>query len=515
MHATTSPRVLIVGAGPAGLFAAGELARHGVAARLVERQPTPHQEARATVLQPAILEVLGRAGALDRFLEVGMPIRRVRIAGPGFAPIALATLAGIDCPYEYQLALPQWLTERLLTAHLEALGGTVERGVEVLAIEDGPDALAVTLRHADGTDEQVAVDHLLGAGGAHSITRQSMQGRLEGETYGGQFIAADVRAGLAGEPEESRLFLGPDGLLMLAPLPDERFIMFVSVDAAVTAPPDEAELAALVDQRLGRAAGIHDVRWSSRFRMHKRLSSRLAGPRRFLLGDAGHLSSPIAGEGLNSALLDAADIAWKLALVLHGAARPTLLDSYAIERSLADHHVLDVSDATHRNVMDMVAVLAAGGLPVPAVPDPVRDLAFQQSRAMLDISYAGSPLVGEHGAGEGASPRPGARFPERSRLSGTGHHLLAFGPAELDPLRDRWSGQLAIIDGAVAGFDAARAGVPDGGLVLVRPDGMIGFRAGAADAAGMAALDAHLASYLVPGDAGMAGPGSADRAIRL
>ena len=77
--------------------------------------------------------------------------------------------------------------------------------------------------------------------------------------------------------------------------------------------------------------------------MHKRVVERLSDGRRFLLGDAAHMSSPLGGEGLNSALMDAADIAWKLALVVRGAAKPSLLDSYAIERGLADRHVLEVS----------------------------------------------------------------------------------------------------------------------------------------------------------------------------
>jgi 6-methylpretetramide 4-monooxygenase / 4-hydroxy-6-methylpretetramide 12a-monooxygenase len=217
------------------------------------------------------------------------------------------------------------------------------------------------------------------------------------------------------------------------------------------------------------------------------------------MGDAAHLSSPIGGEGLNSALMDAADIAWKLALVVRGEALRSLLDAYAIERQLADRHVLEVSDMLHRGAL---ALAAAATAPAPP-PDPARILALARARAMLDVSYAGSPLVGEHPGTDAAppgslpGPRPGERFPERIRLTGTRHALLLFGAgAPPDPFRRRWRDLVAMED--AAGFDAARSGVPAGGALLVRPDGFIGYRLAQAGEAGFAALDAHLASYLAP-----------------
>ncbi len=121
---------------------------------------------------------------------------------------------------------------------------------------------------------------------------------------------------------------------------------------------------------------------------------------------------------------------------------------------------------------------------------------------MLDVSYAGSPLVGEHlgpGVPYQGRPAPGERFPDRLQLTGALHHLLVFGEAAaLDRFRSRWEALVSAEDGAFMGLDAARAGVRDGGAVLVRPDGFVGFRIAPADAVGIKALDAHLASYLVP-----------------
>lgn len=491
MSNSDSPTVLIVGAGPAGLFAACELLRHGVKPRIVERRAAPHREARGTVLQPAVLAHLERAGLIEPFLRAGVRIARLQLLGPGLREILSDDFAEAGGAYPFQCALPQWRTETILRAHLQSLGLEIEFATEVKSIEDRPDGLRVTLE-AGGRSEIVTMAYVLGAGGGHSVTRHSMQEHLGGETYDGRYWVADAKVSLPCPAECARLVVGPAGFVLLAPLPDDRRLIFVNRDDTDRRPelPSAAELGALLDQRTCVEVGLSDLGWVSPFRMHKRVVERLSDGRRFLLGDAAHLSSPLGGEGLNAALMDASDIAWKLSLVMRGAAKPSLLDSYAIERGLADRHVLDVSDEVHAAVMGLVATYADGRLPEVPVADPAEDAAAGRRRLMLDVSYAGSVLVG---------PSSGERFPACNRLRGTGHHLIVFGKAgHLDRIRVRWGTLVSIVDASEAGFAAAEAGVPDGGAVLVRPDGFVGFRAAPVDAETMAALDAHLSRYLIP-----------------
>ncbi len=495
--------VLIVGAGPAGLFAACELARHGVKPRIVERRLAPHHETRGTALQPAVLDIIDRAGLIEPFLSAGVHVKHSELMGPGMRQIMSADFGGVGCRYEFQCSQPQWQTEQILRDHLAARGVKVEYGAEVTSIDPAPETVRVTLDVA-GRTEVVEPRYLLGAGGGHSITRRSMSEHLAGETYGGRYVVADVKLGLAIPPETARVVVGAQGFVLFAPLPEDRWLIFISRDPADARddPPAAAELGAMVNAWVGADVDVSDLRWVSYFKMHRREAESLGDGRRFLLGDAGHMSSPLGGEGINAAFMDAADIAWKLALVVRGAAKSPLLASYAIERGMADRHALEVSNDIHGHIVALVAAYRDGGgardLP-PSTADEIVSAA--RRRSMLDVSYAGSPLVGQAGA-TAAQPEPGVRFPANLGLRGTRHHLLVFGKTPgLDRMLARWDGLVTIVDGSADGFDAAAAGAPGGGAVLVRPDGFIGFRAAPADAKTMAALDAHLASYLIPAGA--------------
>ena len=493
--------VLIIGAGPSGLFAAAELARRGVDVRIVERQARPHREARATAIQPGTLELLDSIGLLPPFLDASERVRCSRLYGPGMSELGATSYEAIDCRCPFQCSLPQYETQRILEAHLASLGGAVERGVTATRVEADAEGALVDLVHAGGGVETVRPGVVIGAGGAHSVTRHSMSEPLEGATYRGHFLVADIAMRAPLPRDEAGVVCGPEGLLLLAPLPGGRWISFQDLKEEVEA-VSAADVVARVQVRLGGSYRPTDVAWSATFRMHRRIVARLADGRRFLIGDAAHLSSPFGGEGLNAGLHDGYDLAWKLALVLRGRARRSLLDGYAVERRIADRHVLDVSDQVHRAVVDVADAVRQGREVPAAVVDPAAAALLRDARAMIDIDYAGSPLVADcdrSGAGI-AGPHPGQRYPDWTRLGGTSHHVLVFGPvrdaASLARLGRRWSGLVQVsVD---PGLDPVRAGLPAGGVLLIRPDGHVGFRSRSAEATALTALDRHLGSYLIP-----------------
>ena len=500
-----STEVLIIGAGPSGLFAAVELARHGVRARVVEREPGPHTQARATAIQPGTLEIFARAGVVDRALAQSEHLRFARLFDAQLRPVSELAFAGAGCPWEFQCSLPQWRTEQILADRVSELGGTVERGVEAVSVRQRADGVLIGLKRADGTAEAVEVGWVIGAGGAHSVTRESMAETLAGTTYPGTSLVASgiMECGLP--RDGGALIASPEGYVLLVPLPGGQWLTFVGdLDEGeagrLASDPGTAAVAAIVERRVGQGIRVREVEWAAPFRMHRRLVPQLADGRWFLLGDAGHLSSPFGGEGLNSGIHDASNLAWKLALELRGRGRPGLLESFAAERLAADRHVLVVSDRLHQLAYRSVESARTGFVPAP--PTQAEVAAMVQSRSMLDVSYSGSSLVGEYPAGTRTpmSPAPGDRYPDRAALTGTGHHLLLFGGADdmgIERLRRRWRGLVEISDAA---GDPRRAGLAADGAVLVRPDGHIGFRA-PADSAGLGALDSHLDSYLIPADA--------------
>ncbi len=489
--------VLIIGAGPSGLFAAGELARHGVSARLIERLPTPHLQSRATSVQPSTLEMFARIGLLESFIQNSVILRRAVVTDGSFRTLSSSTLDGMDTPYSFKCSLPQFKTEELLDQHLQSLGGSVERGVRAGSIELQDQGSRVVLEHSDGRREEVFARYVIGAGGAHSPVRGALHEHLEGKTYPLRYLVADIAGDIPFEPGCMAVIVSGNGIAFYAALPGNRGLVIVDrPDGPIQETPSREELLAALRLHLEKVPEISDIRWASYFHTHRRIAPKFGDGRRFLVGDAAHICSPFGGTGLNAGLHDAADIAWKLALVLKGWALPSLLDSYNEERIHVANQILSMTDAAHLGYYQMVSQMAAGEKN-PHLPTNEKQI----SPSLLDVSLGESRLVGCHPAAGSTenTNSPGQRFRDRTLLRGKAHHLVTFkGKRNTDPdprvfLR-RWGRLIQVSDASSLRPDLpSRVGMDEGGAMLIRPDGYIGYRADPWNEAAMQALDSHLA----------------------
>jgi 2-polyprenyl-6-methoxyphenol hydroxylase-like FAD-dependent oxidoreductase len=407
------PQVLIVGAGPVGMTVASELARYGVSVRIVDKAAQRTDKSKALVLWSRTLELLDRGPrASAPFVEAGFKALAVNFVANDGKLMGHVAMDSVKSPYPYGLMLPQSETERLLEERLSGLGVTVERQVEVLGYKNTEDGIEAVLRHADGRQESLLSDWLLGCDGAHSVVRHVLGVPFAGETLNSDWMLADVH--MRGYPfpdSEASVYWHKDGAFVIFPISPGRYRVLADLPVTSDAVPPEPSLEqvqAVIDQRGPGGMTAFDPIWLAGFRINGRKVSDYRFGRVFLLGDAAHVHSPAGGQGMNTGMQDAFNLAWKLALVIRGACGEHLLDSYSPERSQVGDEVLKaaarltaigtVKNYVLQSIRDLVGHFAFGLAPVQH--------AFADSMTEVAIGYPDSPL---NGSGLQGGPRPGDR----------------------------------------------------------------------------------------------------------
>jgi 2-polyprenyl-6-methoxyphenol hydroxylase-like FAD-dependent oxidoreductase len=548
--------VLVVGAGPTGLVLAIELCRHGVPCRIIDQNRERSATSKAIGIHSRTLEVFESLGILDRFLASGRKVHGFN-AHAGGKRIVHITFDELEAPYPFVLALPQSETERLLGEHLAALGVQVERCKKLTGLTVRSDHVEAEISDlASGTISRSIHPYAVGADGAHSTVRKALEIPFEGEPFDEDFMLADVSIDSDLPQDETHVFLAPEGTVGWIPLPEEGRCRLI-VDLPGHLPPapvleDMDQCLALFQQWLDRRAGpgirISKPSWISHFRIQSRIVPRYRSGRAFLAGDAAHIHSPAGGQGMNTGIQDAFNLAWKLGLILRGRAAEAVLDSYQAERR-------PIAAVTVRGTEFATRVVTLRG----PVSQEIRNrlatfitgLEVVQARAMRTVSglannYRRSPIVREHrvsvlaanvaadrsteapSIGDwldfGSAPHAGDRAPDVEylpgnrlfeRCRGTAHQLFLFDGGAPTPAG--YAGFRAIVEAidrayrglveswivipgrampeALAGLERvifdekkllhARFGAGAECLYLVRPDGYVGYRSQPADKAAL------------------------------
>ncbi|MFF4957321.1 FAD-dependent monooxygenase [Streptomyces sp. NPDC001222] len=458
--------VLVTGAGPAGLTAATELVRRGVPVRCVDRAEGPSTLSKALGLWPRTVELIHRVGGRDLLATRALPQSQMRYYSDG------KVIANLRYrPATRPLICPQPDIEEVLRANLATVGGAVEWATELLGFEQLGDRVRARLRGPDGTEHEEEFAYLVGADGASSTVRGHLGVGFEGSTYELRFVVADVMVDTRFDHRMTHYFCSPRGILVACGLPDGRWRVFTSAPPGVT--QEDIDLAAvqrLVDERGPGGIRLRDPDWISVFNVHARHAESTRVGRVFLIGDAAHIHSPAGGQGLNTGVNDAHNLAWKLALVWHGRSAERLLDTYAGERGEVARAVVRQADVQtrlwllgkrHQVVLRDNALRVASGL-------RLFDVAYIPWLAGLRTRYRTDAPAGGRVAGFVA----GALVPQplRGQLDDLRHTLILVGrpDEEVRELR-RWCAERlgVVLDVRTV----ARRGRST--LVLARPDGHV------------------------------------------
>jgi 2-polyprenyl-6-methoxyphenol hydroxylase-like FAD-dependent oxidoreductase len=356
---TGASDVIIVGAGPTGLMAALLLHQSGIQIRILDKSSHQAHESRAFILQARSLELLLNLGIVDEFIAHGMitPGMQIYVNGRKAAQANLTDIGATDSPYAFVLTIPQSKIEALLIAELEKRGITVENNTEVIAFAQDDDGVVVTTRNPEGSEDHLHAAYLLGADGAHSVIRPGLGLTFEGGAYPQNFMLADCSIDWPLEYSYAKIFLRGNTLAVYLPLqgktlgrilainPEIKKDTDAAANQATTAEPlDLAEIERVLQEASGLPVKLSNSIWTTRYRIHHRGVNKYSEGRVFVAGDAAHIHSPAGGQGMNTGLQDAANIAWKLALCVKNHGGKNLLDTYNDERWPIGQKLLKFTD---------------------------------------------------------------------------------------------------------------------------------------------------------------------------
>ena len=328
--------VLIVGAGPTGLVLALWLTRLGVRVKIVDQTAEPGTTSRALAVQARTLELYRQIGLADAVVERGrkMVAANLWVAGRNVARALFGNM-GVDIsPFPYALIFPQDEHERLLIDRLTEAGVEVERRTELLGFEDAKGSVIARLKRPDGTQETCEAAYIAGCDGAHSRVRETLQIGFPGGVYAHLFYVADVEASGTAMNGEVNIGLDATDFLAVFPLKREGRARLVGTVTQEAEGQHENLSWNDVSKRVieWMSIDVERVNWFSTYRVHHRVADHFRKGCAFLAGDAAHIHSPVGGQGMNTGIGDAVNLAWKLAAVLDGRAAADILDSYEPER---------------------------------------------------------------------------------------------------------------------------------------------------------------------------------------
>jgi 2-polyprenyl-6-methoxyphenol hydroxylase-like FAD-dependent oxidoreductase len=462
-NTTNDTDVLIVGAGPVGLFLANECARRGLRWRLIEARSSQSEHSKALAIFPRTLEIFDMAGVVAPFLETANRVTSVAVMTHE-RTLAHMRFAPEHTPYSFVAMVPQDVTEKLLVEELRRKGGAVEYDTTFVSAAQQDDSVSVTVNR-NGKLSKLRASFVAGCDGAHSQVRKTLNLPLEGGEYEGAFMLADVETNNVFPSDEMQLCSSEFGPAAIFPMSAVRRRIVATMESEEVDAPSLELVRKILSERAPSGMEARALYWSSYFRIHHRCAAELRAGRIFIAGDAAHIHSPFGGQGMNTGLHDVWNLVWKLDLFLNGRGNERLLDSYSAERLPVIKNVIETTDL-------MTKVLGTPNKFAQALRDAVIPMvsrlapfqhALVQRLSELGIAYPRSPIV------EGA----GKRYFDESMGGGKGigsRFLLVVGNEQESATREAASELCQSFDQIVELRPSGHSGIQ-----LVRPDGYLAY----------------------------------------
>jgi 2-polyprenyl-6-methoxyphenol hydroxylase-like FAD-dependent oxidoreductase len=501
--------VLVVGAGPTGLSLSLWLTRLGARVRIVDKIGEPETTSRAVAVQARTLELYSQIGLADAVVEHGRKAvaANIWVAGKKVARAAFGEMGIGVSPFPYALIFPQDEHERLLIDRLAKAGVTVERQTQLADFQEADGRVRALLKASDGSEETCEAAFLAGCDGARSAVRETLAIGFPGGTYAHLFYVADVEGGGPAMNGEVHVALDTTDFLAVFPLKEEGRARLVGTVRGEAEQQHDHLSWDDVSKRVVEwmHINVERVRWFSTYRVHHRVADHFRKGRVFLLGDAAHIHSPVGGQGMNTGIGDAVNLAWKLAAVLKGCADPSLLDSYEPERIAFARGLVATTDRVFTGVTSPGAI--ARWLRLDVVPFLI-PLVFKHAWArrfmfrtisQTALNYRDSSLSEGRAKGVRGGDRlpwveagvKGVRADNFTPLTSLDWQVHVYGEAGSE-IKAVCEGRQLLLHVFPWRAEMGRAGLLRNSAYLVRPDGYLAVVSPGGRAAEVASfLDAH------------------------
>ncbi|MEH1771242.1 FAD-dependent monooxygenase [Nostoc sp.] len=350
METTMKTDVIIVGAGPTGLSLAVQLIRYGINFVIFDKKQGITDLSKALVVHARTLEIYDQVGLAQQAVADGEIVQKVNLMHDGkiSAQIDFSNFGGQLSPFPFMLVFEQNKNERLLYEHLQHNGKEVQWQKEMESLTQDANGVKAVLKNATGETQTIEAQYLVGCDGAGSPTRHLLDFHFEGSTYPRLFYVADVDMEFPADKATFYVTLAENSFVLIVPMQGEKHWRLIGNLPEYDEQGDREvtynEVENKVKQLVQRPLEITNVRWFSSYKVHTRHAEKFSKGRCFLAGDAAHVHTPAGGQGMNTGIQDAYNLAWKIGFVLKGYAKDSILETYNEERLANAKRLLQTTD---------------------------------------------------------------------------------------------------------------------------------------------------------------------------